>query len=45
MRAYLEGVRTYDKNSFAPDAALAVRVERECAKFLDRWGYRVPAAA
>lgn len=38
--AYLDAVRDYRKNAFAPDPAAVAMVEAACGPWMDRWGYR-----
>lgn len=45
MAAYLEGVRSYEKNRFPDDPDAVAKVAARWAPWIERWGYRLPAPA
>jgi hypothetical protein len=40
--AYLESVRTFEKNRFAGDAAAIAKVKESWGPWIEKWGYRAP---
>ncbi|MEM6488061.1 MAG: sulfotransferase [Pseudomonadota bacterium] len=42
---HLAGVESYEKNRFAPDAALAGKLDAAWGRWFDHWGYARPVAA
>jgi LPS sulfotransferase NodH len=43
--AYLESIRSYEKNRFRGDAAMVATVSERWAPWIERWGYRAPLPA
>jgi LPS sulfotransferase NodH len=43
--AYLDSIRSYEKNRFRGDAAMVARVSERWAPWIERWGYRAPLPA